>query len=155
MTKNVYFFPYNNDGENKMRTFYIFKIKNEYAALTKNNPYHLFKMLSYIYNLETNELDRGVELFNKITNSFNTKEIDIALFKAYRENYFYTKFKNVHQMNNIYKREETTLVIRKKFLLLKSSIIRPTFLNNLTKYDNLFFCDFKNKDYFWLEKLFI
>lgn len=138
-----------------MRTFYIFKIKNEYASLTKNNPYHLFKMLSYIYNLESSDISRGVELFNKMTDTFHTKEMDVSLFKTYRENYFYTKFKNVHQINNIYKKEESKLVIRKKFLLLHSSVVRPVFLNDLAKYDNLFFCDFANKDYFWLEKLFI
>lgn len=138
-----------------MRTFYIFKIKNEYASLTKNNPYHLFKMLSYIYHLDTDDISRGVELFNKMTDSFNSKEIDIELFRAYRENYFYTKFKNVHQINNIYKKEESKLIIRKKFLLLQSTVIHPVFLNNLSKYENLFFCDFVNKDYFWLDKLFI
>lgn len=138
-----------------MRTFYIFKIKNEYASLTKNNPYHLFKMLSYIYHLDTDDISRGVELFNKMTDSFNSKEIDIELFRAYRENYFYTKFKNVHQINNIYKKEESKLIIRKKFLLLQSTVIHPVFLNNLSKYENLFFCDFTNKDYFWLDKLFI
>lgn len=138
-----------------MRTFYIFKIKNEYASLTKNNPYHLFKMLTYIYNLESSEVSRGIELFNKMTDTFKAKEIDINIFKAYRENYFYTKFKNIHQINNIYKKEESKLVIRKKFLLLQSTVIRPTFLKDLAKYDNLFFCDFENMDYFWLEKLFI
>lgn len=138
-----------------MRTFYIFKIKNEYASLTKNNPYHLFKMLTYIYNLELSEVSRGIDLFNKMTDTFKTKEIDINIFKAYRENYFYTKFKNIHQINNIYKKEESKLVIRKKFLLLQSTVVRPTFLKDLAKYDNLFFCDFENMDYFWLEKLFI
>lgn len=138
-----------------MRTFYIFKIKNEYASLTKNNPYHLFKLLSYIYHLDTDDISRGVELFNKMTDSFNSKEIDIELFRAYRENYFYTKFKNVHQINNVYKKEESKLIIRKKFLLLQSTVIHPVFLNNLSKYENLFFCDFTNKDYFWLDKLFI
>lgn len=138
-----------------MRTFYIFKIKNEYAALTKNNPYHLFKMLSYIYHLDTQDISRGVELFNKMTDSFNSKKIDIDLFRTYRENYFYTKFKNIHQMNNIYKKEESKLVIHKKFLLLQSTVIRPVFLNDLSKYENLFFCDFSNKDYFWLDRLYI
>ena len=138
-----------------MRTFYIFKIKNEYAELTKNNPYHLFKMLSYIYRLDTHDISRGIELFNKMTDNFNSKKIDVDLFRTYRENYFYTKFKNVHQMNNIYKKEESKLVIRKKFLLLQSTVIRPIFLNDLSKYENLFFCDFSNKDYFWLDKLYI
>ncbi len=138
-----------------MRTFYIFKIKEEYVSLTKNNPYHLFKMLSYIYKLDVKDLSVGVELFNKITENFNPKEMDINLFKNYRENYFYTKFKNVHQINNAFKREETKLTIRKKFLLLESTVVHPIFLNDLAKYKNLFFCDFKNIDYFWLDKLFV
>lgn len=138
-----------------MRTFYIFKIKNEYASLTKNNPYYLFKMLSYIYRIDTNDITRGIELFNKITDAFHTKELDINLFRAFHENFFYTKFKNVHQLNNAYKREESKLIIRKKFLLLQSTVIYPSFLDHLAKYDNLFFCDFENKDYFWIEKLFV
>ena len=138
-----------------MRTFYIFKIKEEYANLTKNNPYHLFKMLFYIYNLEKEDISRGIKLFNKMTDNFNSKKIDIDIFKNYRENFFYTKFKNIHQINNVYKKEESKLIIRKKFLLLKSTVIRPTFLDDLSKYHNVFFCDFENKDYFWLEKLTI
>lgn len=137
----------------RMRTFYIFKIKEEYANLTKNNPYHLFRLLSYIYTLDRSELDRGVEMFNKVAESFNSKQIDIDLFKNYKENYFYMKYKNIHQINNAYKKEESKLIVRRKFLLLKSTIIRPIFLEDLSVYSNLFFCDFENKDYFWLEKL--
>ena len=136
-----------------MRTFYIFKIKEEYARLTKNNPYHLFKLLSYIYGLDKVDINQGIDLFTKLLDSFNSKEIDIRIFKKYRENYFYTKFKNIHQMNNYYKKEESKLTVRKHFLLLKSSIVRPIFLQDLTSYNNLFVCDFENKDYFWLEML--
>ncbi len=137
-----------------MRTFYVFRIKNEYASLTKNNPYYLFKMLSYIYHLDVEDLSKGIKLFNNMTDIFQTKELDIQIFKNYRDNFFYSKFKNVHQVNNIYKREETKLTIRKKFLLLQSSVIHPVFLNDLSKYTNLFVCDFVNQDYFWLEKLY-
>ena len=138
-----------------MRTFYIFKIKNEYASLTQNKPYHLFKLLNYIYYLDLEEASRGIELFSNLTDDFNPKELDIKLFKTYQENYFYTKFKNVHKVNNIYKKEESKLTIRKKFLVLQSTVIRPTFLNELAKQNNLFLCDFINKDYFWLDKLFV
>ncbi len=136
-----------------MRTFYIFKIKEEYAGLTKNNPYHLFKMLSYIYNLDKHDIHRGADLFYKLAEPFNSKELDIKIFKKYSDNYFYTKFKNIHQINNIYKKEESKLIVHKHFLTLKSSIIHPVFLQDLTEYSNLFFCDFENKDYFWLERL--
>lgn len=136
-----------------MRTFYIFKIKDEYAILTKNNPYQLFRMLEFIYNLDKNEISRGVDLFYKLIEKINSKTLDIQIFKKYYDNYFYTKFKNTHQVNNIYKKEESKLVVRNYYLLLESTIVKPTFLEDLKKVGNLFLCDFENKDYFWLEKL--
>ena len=136
-----------------MSNFYIFKIKEEYAHLTKNNPYHLFKMLSYIYNIDREEIKRGADLFYKMVERFRNKEFDNKLFKKYQDNFFYTKFKNIHQINNIYKKEESKLIVHQHFLLLKSTIIRPTFLQDLEELENLFLCDFENKDYFWLEKL--
>ena len=38
-------------------------------------------------------------------------------------------------------------------IVLKSNVIKPTFLVNYLMSDNLFVCDFKNKDYFWLSEL--
>lgn len=136
-----------------MRTFYIFKVKEEYAILTKNNPYQLFRMLEFIYNLDKGEISKGVDLFYKLVEKLNSKALDIQLFKKYRDNYFYTKFKNIHQVNNIYKKEESKLVVRNHYLLLESTIIKPAFLEDLKNVSNLFLCDFENKDYFWLEKL--
>lgn len=136
-----------------MRSFYIFKIKDEYATLTKNNPYQLFRLLDFIYNLDKEEVSRGIDLFYKLVEKLDSKSLDIQLFKNYRENYFYTKFKNIHQVNNIYKKEESKLTIRNHYLLLVSTIIKPVFLNDLKTINNLFLCDFENKDYFWLEKL--
>ncbi len=136
-----------------MRSFYIFKIKDEYATLTKNNPYQLFRLLDFIYNLDKEEVSRGIDLFYKLVEKLDSKSLDIQLFKNYRENYFYTKFKNIHQVNNIYKKEESKLTIRNHYLLLVSTIIKPVFLNDLKTIKNLFLCDFENKDYFWLEKL--
>lgn len=137
-----------------MRTFFIFKIKEEYAILTKNNPYHLFQMFSYIYNLDENDINEGINLFDKLSLPFNMKRIDIDIFKKYQDNYFYTKFKNVHKINNVFKREESTLIVHKYFLELRSTVVNPTFLKDLVEQKNLFFCDFKNKDYFWLDNLY-
>ena len=137
-----------------MRRFFIFNIKEEYAVLTKNNPYHLFKMFYYISNLNENELSNGILLFNKLTLPFNMKRIDIDIFKKYQDNYFYTKFKNIHKINNIFKNEESTLIVHKYFLELRSTVVEPSFLKDLVNQKNLFFCDFKNKDYFWLDNLY-
>lgn len=136
-----------------MRTFYIFKVKDEYATLTKNNPYQLFRLLEFIYNLDRKEVSRGADLFYKMIEGLNSKALDIYMFKKYRENYFYTKFKNIHQMNNFYKKEESKLIVRNHYLLLESTVIKPIFLDDLKEIPNLFLCDFENKDYFWLEKL--
>ena len=136
-----------------MRTFYIFKIKDEYATLTKNNPYQLFRMLEFIYLLDRKEISRGADLFYNVVEGLNSKTLDIKLFKNYRDNYFYIKFKNIHQINNIYKRETSKLVVHKHYLVLESTIVKPTFFEDLQDMSNLFLCDFLNKDYFWLEKL--
>lgn len=136
-----------------MRTFYVFKIKDEYARLTKNNPYHLFKMFSYIYNIDRKEIEVGRDLFYQLVERLKSKEMDIQLFKKYQDNFFYTKFKNIHQVNNIYKKEESKLIVHRHFLLLKSTVIRPAFLQDLKEYPNIFLCDFENKDYFWLESI--
>ncbi len=138
-----------------MRTFHIFKIKNEYAVLMKNNSYQLFRLLDFIYNLDKKEVCKGAELFYKVVDDFNSKKFDIHIFKKYQENYFYTKFQNIHQINNIYKKEQSKLTVKKHYLLLESTIVNPTFLDDLKEFNNLFLCDFENKDYFWLEKILV
>lgn len=138
-----------------MRTFYAFKINREFSILMKKNPYHLFSTLESIYHLDKQEWQLGMDLFHYLITPFNPKELDVHIFKNYKNNYFYTKFKNVHRMNNIYKEEETKLVVNKTYLLIRSTIERPSFLKILAKEKNLFLCDFENKDYFWLDSLFV
>ena len=136
-----------------MRTFYIFKIKEEYAILTKKNPYSLYRMFDYIYTLDKEEIEKGIDLFSQVVDSLNEKKLDQLLLKKYKENYFYIKYRNLHQVHNLYNREESKLWIKKHYLLLKSSIINPTFFDDLKSIKDLFICDFENKDYFWLDKL--
>ncbi len=136
-----------------MRQFYIFKIKPEYAILTKENPYHLFHTLESIYYINQEELYLGRDLFERLIDSFNPKKMDIELFKRYKENYFYTKYENVHQIYDFYRQENTKLSVNRTYLEIKSSIPKPTFFKDLKEEKNLFFCDFENKDYFWLEKI--
>lgn len=140
---------------NDMRTFYVFKIRKEYAILTKKNPYHLYKTIEQLYYVDQSEISLGLDLFEKIIEPLNQKQLDIELFKKYKDNYFYTKFRNIHQIHDIYRHEDTALKVGKSYLELESSIIRPSFLNELEEKENLFFCDFENKDYFWLETITI
>lgn len=112
-------------------------------------------MLEYIYHLDKKEAFNGADLFYKIIEKLNSKSLDIQLFKKYQDNYFYTKFKSIHQMNNIYKKEQSKLEIHNHYLLLESTIVKPVFLDALKGLNDLFLCDFENKDYFWLEKMMV
>lgn len=136
-----------------MRQFFIFKIKDEFAILTKKNPNHLYRTLEQIYYVDRNDLELGIDLFERIIEKLNPKQIDIDLFKKYKENYFYTKYRNVHQIYDVYRHEKTKLIVNRTYLEMESSVLRPSFLKDLEKEKNLFFCDFENKDYFWLDHL--
>ncbi|MCI8466746.1 MAG: sporulation inhibitor of replication protein SirA [Bacilli bacterium] len=136
-----------------MRQFFIFKIKEEYAILTKQNPHHLYRTLEQIYYVDQQDLQLGVDLFERMIEKLNPRQIDIDLFKNYKDNYFYSKYRNIHQIYDVYRQERTKLIVNRTYLEMESSIPRPAFLKDLEKEKNLFFCDFENKDYFWLEKI--
>lgn len=140
-------------GEEKMRTFYIFNINKSFYNLMKNNPYHLFKAMEDIHNFDCSDADMAYDLFNQIASPFDKSKINNRIFNEAKDNDFYSKFHNVHRIQNKYIPEDSMLVVNKAFLLLESNILKPTFLSELKEYKNLFVCDFKNKDYFWLNEL--
>ncbi len=137
----------------KVRTFFIFKIKEDYSKLTKNNPYLLFRMLSYIYHLDKEEFKEGADLFYKIVENVKPKELNHQILMKHQSDYFYTMYRSIHQIHDFYKNEDSKLEVHNHYLLLKSSIVKPLFLEDLQSLPDLFLCDFENIDYFWLEKL--
>lgn len=136
-----------------MRVFYIFKINKEFITLTERNPYTLYKTLESLYYLKTDDLDLGYSMFKEIVNTFDKVELNNYFFKKYKEDEHYTKYNNRHMLNNFYTDEQSKLVINKTFLVLKTTKVNPTFFKDLRKINSLFVCDFKNKDYFWLEQV--
>ena len=50
-------------------------------------------------------------------------------------------------------KEDTILKVYKSHIIIKSNMIKPNMLFNYLGSDDLFVCDFKNKDYFWLNEL--
>lgn len=137
-----------------MRTFYIFKINKEFVSLTKDSPYTLFKSLEQIYYINRKDLQRAFELYETIAIPFDKQSTNIAIFDSYRSNDFYTKVNSIHFISNYYTDEKTKLVVKNSHLTLNTSSATPCFLRNLTG-NNLFVCDFKNKDYFWLDQLLV
>ena len=137
-----------------MRTFYIFKIKKHFAILTKNNPYTLYKTIEDIYKLKENELEQNKNLFNHIKDTFNKDVLNTNIYNSYKNKYTYTRFKDIHTINNYYTKERSRLTVNKTYLLLRSTEEVPSFLKTLSaSKQKMFVCDFENKDYFWIEDL--
>lgn len=133
-----------------MREFYIFNINEEY---NKIDPYILYKIFDELHNINQLDIKYGINVFNNITNPINKKYFNNIIYNRYKNNYSYTKFMNKHQYNNYYKPEKSLLTINNSYIKLDTSSTYSSFFKYLNKYKNLFVCDFKNKDYFWLETI--
>ena len=138
-----------------MRTFYIFRIKKEMSIITHDSPYNLFKTIEDLYYLDNINLGLSYRLYESIFDSFDIEEVESRVKNTFYDNNYYFKENNKHVIYNKYKPENSSLLINRTHLLLKSDVIKPTLLVNYTKEDNIFVCDFKNIDYFWLNEIVI
>ena len=133
-----------------MRTFYLFRINKEFATLMKKCPYNLFKSMEEIYHTDKKNVSIAYNVYEQLVLPLNKLKINVNLFEKYKEDEHYMKFQNTHMINNFYSDEQSKLIINKSYMLLKSTKSSPTFLKTLKEYENIFVCDFENKDYFWL-----
>lgn len=136
-----------------MRTFYIFKINQQFKTLSETNSYNLFKTIENIYHLRKEDYGLGITMFEQIAELLDYQKTNNYLFNANQFNEFYTKYSNIHMINNYYSDEKSKLIVNKSYLLLKSTKQFPSFLKELSFEPNLFACDFQNQDYFWLSHL--
>ena len=135
-----------------MRTFYIFKIKKELTILTKETPYNLYRTIENLYYQDNDTMGVSFKIYNDLFDLFNKDYVNNRIKKLFDSNRYYINDGDVHKIINKYRPENTTLKVYKSHILLKSDVINPTLLMNYLMNDNLFVCDFKNKDYFWLNE---
>jgi hypothetical protein len=136
-----------------MRKFYIFKINKEFNILNKDDSYNIYRQMENIKNLDKDNFYNAIKIYETLANTFNKSLLDIEIYNKHKYSYYYTKYKNVHMINNYYRNEESKLIINKAYLLLETNIIKPAFFKDL-KNKGLFVCDFENKDYFWVDNLY-
>lgn len=136
-----------------MRTYYLFKIKKTYSILTKNNPYNLYKAIEEMYYLKSNQLDYLALFFYQLKDNFNKSLLDNNIYEKYKNKDNYTKVNDTHLIIDYFTKEKTKLIINPSYIYIKSTKNIPTFLKTINKKENIFVCDFKNKDYFWLEEI--
>lgn len=133
-----------------MRTFYIFKITNEFRVITKDEPYNLYLALNNIHTMDRDNLSLAYRLFDQICDISDTRILNLSVFNKLKDNDYYIKFNNNHLINNYYTDENSKLTINRAYLKVKSSANYPTFFSILKSVPNLFVIDFTSKDYFWL-----
>ena len=127
-----------------MKVYYIFKIKKEFINLYKDTPSVLYNILKNIYY--------GYNLFNQLILPINKNEWDRKLFIKLHQDIPYSKRKDTHYINNLYKNEISRLNINNMYIKLEIEQNFSSFFNILEEeLDDLFVCCFNKLDFFFLD----
>ena len=136
-----------------MRTFYIFKINNDYYKLTKNMPYNLYKALLNIKLGTKENITYLKNEYNSIFDKYNKRELNKYIYGKMSKLDGYNLFNSVHTFNSYYTNEASKLIVNNSYMILKTNTITPYFLDYLEDIPNLFLIDFEKGDYFYLSNL--
>lgn len=136
-----------------MRTFYIFKINNDYYKLTKNMPYNLYKALLNIKLGTKENITYLKNEYNSLVDKYNKRELNKYIFGKMSKLDGYNLFNSVHTFNSYYTNEASKLIVNNSYMILKTNTITPYFLDYLEDIPNLFLIDFEKGDYFYLSNL--
>lgn len=136
-----------------MRTFYIFKINNDYYKITKNMPYNLYKALLNIKLGTKENITYLKNEYNSIVDKYNKREVNKYIYGKMSKLDGYNLFNSVHTFNSYYTNEASKLIVNNSYMILKTNTITPYFLDYLEDIPNLFLIDFEKGDYFYLSNL--
>ena len=135
-----------------MRTFYIYNINDLLTSLYEKYPYKLFLMLEEAYYTNKYDLYNSLSMYEQIITNYNKLYINNYLIANNKMDVYYYNKNNIHLISS--SREYTKLMVNSYCLKVKSNLNYPKFFYDINKYrDNIFVCDFENKDYFWLNKV--
>ena len=136
-----------------MRTFYIFKINNDYYKITKNMPYNLYKALLNIKLGTKENITYLKNEYNSLVDKYNKWELNKYIYGKMSKLDGYNLFNSVHTFNSYYTNEASKLIVNNSYMILKTNTITPYFLDYLEDIPNLFLIDFEKGDYFYLSNL--
>ena len=136
-----------------MKVYYIFNIKKEFIDLYKDTPSVLFNILKNIYYLDKKEVDYGYNLLNQLINPIEKNSLDRKLYLKLHQELPYSKRKEIHYINNLYRNEVSRLTVYNTYLKLEIEQNYSSFFDILKdEYNNLFICSFQKTDFFFLDK---
>ena len=135
-----------------MKVYYIFKLKEEFINLYKDTPSILYNILRSIYYLDKEEVDYGYNLFKQLTSPIEKSTLDRNLFIKYHREIPYSKRKDIHYINNLYRNEISRMIVSNCYIKLEVEQNFSTFFEILKEINrNLFACSFKTIDFFFLD----
>lgn len=136
-----------------MRVYYVFYINAYFSYMYKNKPYKLYKLLEEMYHIREYDMVLTYKFYEQIAIPFDKQKLNEYVYNSMYNNKNYYKRSNIHTIND--NLECSKLVISNSNLKIKTNINYCQFFKIINDYsDDLFICDFVNKDYFWLDKLF-
>jgi hypothetical protein len=111
----------------------------------------MYKIIEELYYTKEYDMLISYRYYKKFAVSFNKLAINEYIYHINKNNNNYYRDNNIHTIKN---EKHNVLTVNSTCLILKTDDIYSVFLNDLNQcLDNIFICDFKNKDYFWLDLL--
>ena len=142
---------YINNGDFIMRTYYMFKINKYFAYIYKKWPYKMYKIIEELYYTKDYDMLSSYRYYKRFAIEFDKKVVNDYIYSINKTNKLYYRDNSTHILNND---NYNKLVISNSCLILRTDDMYSLFLQDISNYtDNIFICDFKNKDYFWLDNL--
>ena len=149
----MFLFYYHRIGD-RMRTFYIFKMKKEFVSLYQNSPGSLYNVLKHLYYMKRHEMSYGFNLFQQLTEKIDKNKLDREIYIKYHDEMVYSKNHDEHIINNLYKNEISILIIKSTYILINANRNYSSFFTILESLgDEYFACDFVSQDYFWINDI--
>lgn len=137
-----------------MRIYYIFNINEAVSNLYRKKEFVLYDILTGIYKMNKKDVVLGYKFFEQFAIFFNKTLTNEYIYNTYKDNITYIKNINNHIISDKFKNEYSTLTIYNSHIKLKTNNDASEFLTFLNTHNkNLFVCDFKNHDYFWLDNI--
>ncbi len=134
-----------------MRTYYIFNVNKYYSYMYKDKPFKMYKIFEEIYYSRDYDSIKAYHVLEEIANPFNKIMLNEYIYNEYKYKYGYKRKDNIHYLNTT---DKSILRINNYNIKIETESNYSIFFNDINNYNNnLFVCDFKNMDYFWLSKL--
>lgn len=137
-----------------MKEYYIFNLKKEFVRLYSEKPSELFFIFNRIYNMKEIDKEYGYNLFSQVAEFYDKTKLNSFLLSRYQNKIMYSFSCDEHIINNLFLNEISILKVKSSSIRIETNTTRPIFFKDLKYFsNNLFVCNFKEQDYFFLKNI--